>query len=373
MDSIDDQSSSLEIRPLAEIPMVNTVIEAAFTAPTSQEDRKWTPTKDAFAIKAKILDPSYQLGTENFTFNSNGGSYALQLVLMSFISNSLFVRTLAVMINVNVKESTRSLGHELYLVLMQMLLGCKSISLVPLLKVMKRLMPLVILDEEIGNEIFKVSNCLAILSTHLPRNLFPPPFIKSIAYKQLDDDEPVSIKRHNIISIVPRNIISPKMDSFDGVLFDQNYNGSRVRTVFTTQGLLFPIQINRHISSEQFDESRIQSRSSDHVFIGGIANSDSGLHAMFYNAFNLKSYFKLSREDGGSVHVAFDKDHHIQLENEIRKVTLTNSVYVFTFRKSKCTLSQSQLRSANIPIHLKKSILGKVFSDSFESPSQSDS
>jgi len=331
----------------------------------------WTAKEHALAVKAKLLDSSYPLGSEGFTFNPTGGSFALQLVLTGFASNAVFMKSLFIIVGHN--DSKETLEFELFLVLVQMLLGCQSINLVPLSTIMKKKMSMIILDEEPGNDLEKVGSCFTIFSKWLSRSLFQKPNIKSILYSELETDEPLKIS--NVIGvnkfIFPNRVIQPKEDDFVGLVVDQNEQGNRLRTVYSTRGVLFPILVDRSNSNQggrEFDASPIQAHSHDHIFTGGISvvfipgtTNVCDLKANFYSGIQPKSYMKLSRHEGGSIHFIKDEPNHNILETEIRESVLNLSVFIFVTKKTEWKISA--LTCKDIPSSLKTSILMKIHSD----------
>lgn len=306
------------------------------------------------------------LGTRNFTFApSETKSFALESVLTAMASNSFFLIGLFRVVSEGLKLK---LEYQLSVILIQMLSGCKNISLDGLIALLRYHSPKIrILDCHPISLKQKIKNCLEVFCLFLDNSLMKLPSLKTIIYSELVTDEPISVKTINssFFNISASGIIQPRPGKFTGIYFDQNFGGNRLRSILNSKSHMFPIIIERTIqedasSSASIDNNPFRFSTNDFVILGSIFYDQKGTDqfvAEFASNHIPNSSISFDPINGGLVH-EFSESVAIDHFKTIFTASQTNSHVIFVMNKSFWSLQP--IKYCNIPKFLADDVVKKI-------------
>lgn len=309
----------------------------------------------------KLMKSDYLLGSENFSFSSNlSRSYALELVLTSFASNSVLVKKIFSSIK---PTNSNQFEYLIGIALVQMLIGAKEISLYQLNFFLRNFGHVYILDIDEGDLNTKINRLLTFFSSVLNSQFMTIAFVKTITYSELDTDEPTHLQRGPVtgVPVLNPNILIPTRPSkIPGFSVDENNGSNRVRHVYTSAGLIFPIMIDRANNQGIFNDKEIFSKCEEYSIIGGL----------FYDVFTGQTYseflsnhetfssLRFSRETGGifTEHSAENyPQYFVNSMNEIGKKA------TFMFIVQNDCYKVEPLKTIDIPVFLVNSALASIY------------
>lgn len=313
----------------------------------------------------KIKNRSFVLGTESFSFSPESRDPVLETFLTMFASNSRFLMSLITSIKSNQFECR--LEKLFVLILLQILLGCKNISLISLKA---------LIQSDFDN--FKSSNSnlqremliyLNFFCKKFSKILIHLPMLKKILYSELITDEPLKINVPNLqlASFNPIDTIKPRPGHFSGVILDENKNGNRLRSVlFSEKSLIFPI-ITPRMNGSTFIDKIIEPFTEDHIYFGCIKYGSASefyfdFSAEFLSNHSKKTIVSYNFINGPSI-TKYNSEEYEQKLFSIKREFFQQGFITFAMKSSDYHIEP--INSAQIPREFLGTLMAKIRLDCY--------
>ena len=321
-------------------------------------------------IKLKLKNPKYELGAEHFNFDRHTEteyeSFALELVLSTFASNSSFLQSL---FNSLVDSSdTKSLKYATAVVLIQMTTGGQEIDLIDLCKIIKNIENISFLDSEEGRYDEKVLQCFKFFCKHLDQSLIQMPQVKTVEFlsgTQIDE-------ARNCDDFILESFKSvPSLPNFEysasGIIWDKNENGRINRSVLNATSIIFPIFIDRQIV---IDDTAFFSNGDIHLnFLGDYLvsgaiiydkNTVNGLTSLLNQNLQKNLYLKYSKQLEGKFFKILNVTQHTETQLKMLEYFRQYSLVIICSKYSLWNLDKN-VKLEDIPSHLIQNTLKKTY------------
>ena len=275
-------------------------------------------------------------------------------------SNSFYLKKLFKIVT---EDDRLKLEYQLATVLIQMLAGGTNISLGTLLACLDKFSPtLQILDSHPNSLDSKLHSCLDVFCEVLNSSLMKYPLVKVIIYSELVTDEPNQITQipsfRNAIKI--SSVIPTRPANISGFYFDKDYHGNRLRSIFTSGSLIFPLKLDRLTNPDGsvIDHTQFFASMQDYSIIGGIFH---GLQNDFFAEFSLNfvqnATLSIDRFNGGFVHRLSSEQISARLQ-KLSEAIKKHSHTIFVVKKSFWMLKP--LLFCEIPSFLAVTVMHKI-------------
>lgn len=306
-------------------------------------------------ILAKLEYRTFELGSEEFSFKMGKYGYSYkewEILLTSFATNPKIV---AKLIEVNSRPLPPAVESQTTIIVIQMLLGCKNISLEPLMEILatKSGIPVAHLAPRIMDA-SQFHQRMKTIVDLVDSEIICHPLLNVVTYSGIDSDDPVKVSPKRSVPIIkPSTLIPLRSATIKGVWFDTvgDYGKSRLRNIYSSGSEIFTQGIERN--SARKNEFYFNS---ENWQCSGIVKFDNATRAF-------SAYFKDSAHSMFRIYAPDGKESMkvpINAESEFFYSTgIQNEAIQLFFTKKTVEPVQKQT-SDIIPRHLSVEIMKKV-------------
>lgn len=311
-------------------------------------------------VYSKILHRVYLLGSEEYSFKTGPGgkSYvALEIVLSCLASNLRCVEKLFEI--TKEPNALRSVEFRFAMVVTQMLLGCKNISLDRLAGQVASLTGLCL--EMDGNMNLIFNQIIGIVNCIQSGKMIGIPTMKTVQFVDFDSDDILRVNPEGpLIPLRASQLIKSTPACIKGVWFDLKNvrDKARERRIYKSNSETFCVEVDRFSSAHDLDKSSVNYNSEDYECCGVVCLEEkSGPFNNYFVNELLSKAFRLATSGGSAINIPRTAKNIAFFERTIK----SKSVLLFFKKKSpEGEGTGKRVTSAKIPLHLYKELIKEL-------------